>query len=110
MDALLAALEPRPRARWWVAAAAGAIVVSAAVPAAILAGRDPPCQGAEARLVGVWDAPVKARVAAALQAHGLGYAAETWRAVESTLDRYTSDWVTMHTQACEATRVHGEQS
>jgi tetratricopeptide (TPR) repeat protein len=49
----------------------------------------------------VWDAERKAQLAAA----GL-----PWPAIERTLDRYAAAWTAMHREACEATRVRGEQS
>src|SRR5262249_21009751 len=46
----------------------------------------------------------------AFDATGLPYAADTWRRVEPILDSYVAQWAAMHTEACRATRVHGEQS
>lgn len=68
------------------------------------------CRGADAKLAGVWDDAVKERAKQAFLATGKSYAAQTWALTEKALDRYTHDWVAMHTEACEATRVRGEQA
>ena len=41
---------------------------------------------------------------------GVDYADATWRGLETILDVYAGEWVTMYTDACEATRLRGEQS
>jgi tetratricopeptide (TPR) repeat protein/predicted Ser/Thr protein kinase len=35
---------------------------------------------------------------------------EAWLLFKTTLDRYSARWIRMHTEACEATHVRGEQS
>jgi tetratricopeptide (TPR) repeat protein len=61
-------------------------------------------------LAGIWDEGRKRDVSAAFMATGKPYAADTVRLVERALDAYAHDWVAMHTDACEATRLRGEQS
>ena len=69
-----------------------------------------PCQGAQGRLVGVWDEPARASVRQGLVATEELFAADTARRVVDQLDRYAEAWVQQHTTICEATRIHGEQS
>jgi tetratricopeptide (TPR) repeat protein len=46
----------------------------------------------------------------ALLATGKPHAASVWRNVAAWLDHYSAQWVAAHVEACEATRVKGEQS
>ncbi len=112
MDALAKALAADPavgRRRLWLgagfAAALGAAVAVARAPAA-----PGMCQGAAARLAGVWDGQVSAQLSAAFLATKQPLAQDAFDHVRDGLDRYTTAWVKQHTEACEATRVRGEQS
>jgi tetratricopeptide (TPR) repeat protein len=115
MDALLRALQP---ARRMVPAGLVAGVVSVAVVGAVVSGahwrgdRVHMCGGAGDKLAGVWDAPRRAAVAAALGGADAGDARVRQRAerVLAALDEYAGRWVRAYTDACEATRVRGEQS
>jgi tetratricopeptide (TPR) repeat protein len=114
MTALLAALgrDPARRRRRW--AWAGVLLVAAAGAAALTAwameARALTCSGAERKLAGAWDDERKREVHAAFLATGRPFAPDTWNATRQTLDEYARRWVSMHTEACEATRVHGDQS
>ena len=68
------------------------------------------CKGAERRLAGVWDDEKKRTISAAFMSTAKPYAADAVRGVEKALDAYAQGWVSMHTDACAATRLHGEQS
>jgi tetratricopeptide (TPR) repeat protein len=108
MAALLEALRRDPLTRLRPALVAGAATLLLAI--GLLFGHlgrapEPLCEGAEKHLAGIWDADVKSRVRSAL-----GGTDESFRGVERALDGYTHSWVAMHTEACEATRVRGEQS
>jgi len=104
-------LRPRRRA-WYAAAALGAaglvigvmVLRQAGAPAGLM------CRGAERKLAGVWDDGRKQVVHAALRATGRPYAETAFAELAASLDRYAGDWVAMHTEACEATQVRGEQS
>ncbi len=115
MEALLAALgrDPAVRRRRWLVSSVVALGVTAACVVgysqAKLRARGM-CVGAEARMDGVWDGAVKKDVAASFVATKKPYAADAWRGVEQALDAYARGWTAMHTEACEATRVRGEQS
>jgi eukaryotic-like serine/threonine-protein kinase len=69
-----------------------------------------PCRGAADRLAGVWDAPRAAELEQVFRGSSLPYAAATWTSLRPGLDAYASAWTAAHTDACEATRVRGEQS
>jgi tetratricopeptide (TPR) repeat protein len=68
------------------------------------------CRGGPAKLAGVWDDALRARAAAAFNATGLPYATTVWSRVEKALDAYGGQWSQMYIDACEATRLRGEQS
>jgi tetratricopeptide (TPR) repeat protein len=72
------------------------------------------CQGAGAKLAGVWELdPSSARRTAvhnSVLATGRPFAEETWTRVSALLDGYTRDWTVAYTDACEATHVRGDQS
>src|SRR4051812_46619671 len=114
MDDLLRDLERDPAVvrRRWLAAAAVVLVTGAIFSSLgyFQARRAQLCGGGEERLAGVWDGPRKQAVRAAFLATGSPVAANAWRIVESSLDRYAADWARMRRTACEATRVRGEQS
>jgi tetratricopeptide (TPR) repeat protein len=61
-------------------------------------------------VVGVWDAARKQQIHSALDATGKPYAEDAWRGVERALDDFSARWIAMRTDACEATRLRGEQS
>lgn len=101
----------RARRRWLLGGALAAVIGTAGWAAyAAQQAREMTCQGAERNLDGVWDPQRKAEVRAAFEATALPFAAATFAWVERRLDEHASDWVAMHTDACEATHVRGEQS
>jgi tetratricopeptide (TPR) repeat protein len=114
MDELLAALRTDPRAarRRWLVVAALVALPAAAVATVNRAKRveSEVCRGADRKLVGVWDPARRAAVEAAFARSGKSSAAEWFRIAAANLDRYTTRWVAERTDACEATRLHREQS
>ncbi len=113
MHALLAELEREPGRRLRRAALAGAALAFAAggaLAARQLGERGPLCKGAERHLTGVWDGPRRQAVEAALRRTGAPYAEMAVREVGRALDAYAAGWVAQHTEACEATRMRGEQT
>ncbi len=112
MHALVEALSRDPRGRLKRVAAVAAIVVAASGGAYAYAtvGSVEVCAGASDKLSGVWDEARRAEIEATLLGTSRPHAVETWTRVEAGLDAYTDSWAAAHRDACEATRVHGEQS
>ena len=74
------------------------------------AGAPELCRSALVKLHGTWDDTRSAALETAFRTSNLPYAAATWHAVRPTLDLYARRWALSYTDACEATRVRGEQS
>ncbi len=113
MDDVLAALaaDPARRRRNLAAIGLGVVALGAIVVAIATRGRAPgPCEDAATHLVGVWDPSVAAKLDTAFAATGASFAAETAGKLHVALDRRADAWKAMHTEACRATRVSGEQS
>jgi tetratricopeptide (TPR) repeat protein/tRNA A-37 threonylcarbamoyl transferase component Bud32 len=115
MDVLLSALAADPavvRRRWLTAfgvVAVGGVAVYA------LVGREDPvappvCQGAPEKLAEVWNDQARADIRTAMLSTDRPYAPDAWASVERTVDDWGQRWVGARTEACEATRVHQEQS
>jgi tetratricopeptide (TPR) repeat protein len=64
----------------------------------------------EQEWAGVWDEPRRQTLQRALLGTGQPSADKVWHAVEQGLERYTRQWKESRREACEATRVRGEQS
>jgi tRNA A-37 threonylcarbamoyl transferase component Bud32/tetratricopeptide (TPR) repeat protein len=114
MEALLAALlrDPWRRRRRMVAAlgVAGVLGVGALAVRQSLHAHEAVCAGAGDKLAGVWAPSRRAAVAAAFAKTGAPYAPATFTRVAAALDRYAQGWVGARVDACQATRVRGEQS
>lgn len=110
MEALLEALERKPRNRrvWFGASIIG---TSAALGAFSWAtATNPTCTGALESIEESWNDGRRARVQTAMQGAGASYGSAVARRIGSELDRYAEHWAETHTRICEATRVRGEQS
>ena len=116
MDALVAELSIDAlarRRRIVIAAFAIAAFSLAMVISAFVVSRSRTknvCKGAESRLAGVWDPLVSANVRVAFEATKRPFAASSFAGLDRSLDRYASEWAGAVTEACEATRVRGEQT
>ncbi len=111
IEDLLAELAPLSRRARWLAVGVGVIAIASAAVGVAFSGTAPPsCGSAADSWSGIWDAPRRVTVAAALLRTGAPYAGTTWREVESTFDRYAERWESMHVGVCEATRIRGDQS
>ncbi len=115
MDALLNDLIRDPAAktrRAMLGVTAALLVIALGVGGWVARNRSrsAACAGADAQLRGVWDAPRRDAGRRAFLATGRPYAARSWQSIESRLDSYANLLVTMRTEACEATRIRGEQS
>ena len=114
MRALLRDLgrDPRARRRRLLSLAVVPLLAGGAATAVWLAMPDPPalCQNAHAQLAGVWDDERRTAIRDAFVATGQPHAGATYVRVAAKIDAYASDWTAMHTEACEATHVDGDQS
>jgi eukaryotic-like serine/threonine-protein kinase len=110
MTALLAELArvPGARRRRWLAVGGAGLMM--ALGALTLRQRAAPCGGAEERLAAVWNPTVAAEAQRAFAASGLPQAEALWGRVARALDERGAAWARARRDACEATRVRGEQS
>lgn len=114
MEHLLAALTHGPRqqvSRSLILA--GAISLAAVVGVGIWSRQPsaaPLCGGAAELMTGTWDGDVKRAIQRATGRSGRPYAEETWGRVADALDARAAQWIQMRTEACQATRIRGEQS
>jgi len=109
MDELLRALRPSSRivptiAIASLAASIGFAAVAITRPAH---GQAPPCGDPHDKLAGVWDNSTRELLRVRFAASG---GAATFAAIEKRLDEYTTSWSAERGDACQATRVRGEQS
>jgi serine/threonine protein kinase/tetratricopeptide (TPR) repeat protein len=114
MEALLTVLsfDPNLRKRRRLAAAliAGGTAGLLALVGMEVLGGGPACESAEHHLVGVYDAPVRDDIQRAFLATGQPFAPKVLESTLGGLDRWSTRWLDMRRQACEATHVHHEQS
>jgi serine/threonine-protein kinase len=108
MAELLAALEddPQARRRRTVAlASVGVLLIGGAVGGGLLLrARESVCGGQEARLAGIWDTAMKARVEQSLLGTGAPHAPATTERVVAALDDYAARWARQSAEVCEAAR------
>ncbi len=93
----------------------GAGIVAALVAAfagfwAMTRAEDGTCRGLERALDGVWDPARRRAIESAFVATGAPFARQALKSVATTIDRQATGWVGMRRDACEATRVRGEQT
>jgi tetratricopeptide (TPR) repeat protein len=91
-------------------AAGGVLVLSFTTAALSLRERPTACNGAEEQLGEAWSAARRDATKQAFEGTALAYADRAWARAATTLDGYATAWIQQHTDACEATRVRGEQS
>ena len=113
MEALLAELSRDPRATLWRVAAA--VTALALVGAAIVQGRASAstaqlCTGGDARFAAEWGEERGRAVHDKFNASGLPFADRAYAGADEALSAYGHAWTRMHRDACEATRIRGEQS
>ena len=114
MDALLHALGDDPEARRRRLLGGVAAVCAAAALVLVVrhfgVERVRMCQGGEHHLAGVWDASRRDAVQRAFAKSGKPWAARAAAETTRALDGYAAAWAGAHTDACEATRIRGEQT
>jgi serine/threonine protein kinase/tetratricopeptide (TPR) repeat protein len=104
--------DPAARFRRW-AAVLGAMAIIATLGVAYGRARHERsllCEGAAQKLAGVWDAGRHRQLQAAFKSAAAAGADAAFPRVAHTLDGYAGRWIDMHTSACEAARLRGEQS
>jgi tetratricopeptide (TPR) repeat protein/predicted Ser/Thr protein kinase len=112
LDELLRELDRAVRAPKRRLVAGGAVVAAAAV-VAVAALRPAPaklCKGAEEAFAPAWSALRADEVRREFVGSANPRGEDAFTHARALLDRYAASWVAMHTDACEATRVRGEQS
>ncbi|MBA3549947.1 MAG: tetratricopeptide repeat protein [Nannocystis sp.] len=114
MEALLTVLsfDPDLRKRRRIAAAliAGGTASLLALVGMEVFGGGPTCESAERHLAGVYDQPTRADIERAFLATGQPFAPKVLESTLGGLDRWSTRWLDMRREACEATHVHHEQS
>ncbi|MEX1362081.1 MAG: serine/threonine-protein kinase [Nannocystaceae bacterium] len=114
MQALLQVLEHEPRSRRTGRIVGGAVLSVAAMGALTwqqwATSRAERCTGASAALASAWGQEERSAVEEAMLAVPAAYARRTWEKTDAQLERYAQQWTRMHTEACEATTIRGEQS
>ncbi len=107
MQALLAALEPAKTSRLTLAIAVGVLLATALGTAAVVRRQGELCSSGPARVAAVWTPERRAALTTHFQQLGGTALFERSRLA---LDAWGAQWATVHREACEATRVRGEQS
>jgi eukaryotic-like serine/threonine-protein kinase len=111
MVALLHDLPPDPWRRWRRWAAFVGLPLLVAVPLSLLLLRGPgPCAGAGDKLGEIWNPERRAAISAAFRATDKPYATRLGSGIQDLLEDYGRAWVAMRTEACQASRIRGEQS
>ncbi len=110
MEQLLAALDHTARRRRAMAVAAGLVLVAALILAVLRPWAPAPCSAAADHLNGIWDETRRSLLDATFKRADQSYLQASKKGTFDLLDRYADDWVEQRIEACEATRVRGEQS
>ncbi|WP_224244383.1 serine/threonine-protein kinase [Hyalangium gracile] len=112
MEALLEELawEQRQGNRRGALAALGLLTAATAGTGLYFHRQSQVCAGADSLVASVWGPGERQRMEAAFSATGKPFAAESASGVTRLLDAYAGQWARLHTEACEATRVRGEQT
>ncbi|MDY7229360.1 serine/threonine-protein kinase [Hyalangium rubrum] len=112
MEALLEELswEQRRGTRRGVLAALGLMGAATAGTGLFVHHQNQVCAGANSLVASVWGPTERQKLATAFSATGRSFAEESAQRVTRLLDAYAGQWARQHTEACEATRVRGEQT
>ncbi|MEM7157595.1 MAG: serine/threonine-protein kinase [Myxococcota bacterium] len=104
--------DPTQRRNRWLLGGAGVLVFGLGGLTLKTWGDAAPerCTGAREQLAGVWDDARRGEVEGSLSSIGKGFVDGVSTRTVRELDLYADGWTAMHTEACEATTVRGEQS
>jgi tetratricopeptide (TPR) repeat protein/predicted Ser/Thr protein kinase len=108
MDALVHELRRDRSRRPKMVGALGISMVG--VVGIAIASQPEPCPSDPSHLEGVWDPARRDATQAAFEATRAPYAEDAFARVSAELDAWVEAWTAARTDACEATRVRGEQS
>jgi serine/threonine protein kinase/tetratricopeptide (TPR) repeat protein len=109
LDELRGARHRRPF--WPYVVAVAAVVTATAVSyRSVQSRREMLCRGASDKIAGIWNPHRRSAIHQTFLASGLPYAEHAFASISAALDSYGRDWATEYTDACEATRLRGEQS
>jgi tetratricopeptide (TPR) repeat protein len=107
MHLLLEALEPTSLRAQSLVAPLAAVLGVALVAGVWLRQRGELCASGPERVSAVWSSARQGQ----LRAHFASLGGEdTFQRIAAELDRWTTTWAAQHREACEATRLRGEQS
>ncbi len=113
MEALLKTLSRDPRRaqqRYLLAGGAALITTAVVFASQQVASRQQLCSGAERKVAAVWNPQVQQAIGKTFEAVGQSWATDAVSRIVKEFDGHTLKWTRMHTEACEATRIRGEQS
>ena len=112
MDALLGAIQRDPGRRWRILALSGGGIGLLALAAATGAevARNEPCLDTATAMDDVWTPTRADGIRTAFDDVGKAYAREAYEKLVPLVDDYAEGWRTQRREACEASRVRGEQS
>jgi tetratricopeptide (TPR) repeat protein len=114
MEDLLAALAANPqrarRRRLRIGAAFSMVLATAGLSWWAITRSDRLCKSALEQVGAVWNPPLKQSLQAAFAATGRPDAKAQWDLAQRGLELWWQAWGSTRTEACEATRVRGEQS
>ncbi|MEM7155476.1 MAG: serine/threonine-protein kinase [Myxococcota bacterium] len=113
LDALL--VDPAKRRLRWILGTAGVLALGGIVALAVRprpepAAPAPPCEGADAEMDAIWSADRDDAIARAFATTGEPHAPALWSRSAAIIGDYEERWRRSARDACEATRVRGEQS
>jgi eukaryotic-like serine/threonine-protein kinase len=113
-EMVAALLGPRQRSRWVLGGAALATLLLAGGAALGARVRPAPpaalCGGGAEKVATFWGAAQQATVREAFEATRQPYAADAWRTFERGMNEFAKSYDAAYRDACEATRLRGEQS
>lgn len=112
MEALLEELAwvQRRSSRRGAVAALGLLAAATAGSGLSVYRQSQVCAGADSLVASVWGPVERQKLEAAFSATGRPFASESAHGALRLLDAYAGRWARLHTEACEATRVRGEQT
>ena len=107
MEALLEALAPPAFRPSTLVVPVAAVVLALVAVAAFVRQRSALCASGPQRVAAVWSTERRQQLRAHFSALG---GDDTFQRIDGELDRWTTAWAAQHREACEATRLRGEQS